>query len=371
MEKIGILTFHGAHNFGSVLQAYATSTYLRGLGYEVEIINLRNQRQKEVYRIYKRRHFSVKQLVDVCFTTLTYSQRKRRFDNFEHFINHVLSVTKKEFASGAELHNTELDFDIYVTGSDQVWNPECPDFDTAYYLDFSTASQKRIAYAPSLGKSLFGNKDKELIKKLLQNIDYISCREIQGCEILRSLTDNPVTHVCDPVVLLDKHYWDDFAVAPKIDKPYILTYFLNNNHGDRSQVDYLRKKTGYKVIALNEYLRDWLNPHIKLKLDVTPQEFVGLIKHAAIVCTNSFHATAFSVIFQKQFFTAIASQSQVANNNDNRKIDFLTFLGLESKLLPNGTTPNVNADVDYEKAQSKLNVFRTESSDFLIKALQS
>ena len=369
--KIAIITFHGSHNYGSVLQAYATSTYLRGLGYDVEIINLRSQAQKDAYRIYTRRRFSVRQFVDVCFTTLTYGQRKRRFDNFEYFINHILPVTKKEYATGTELHDSELDYDIYVTGSDQVWNPECPDFDTAYYLAFTTASQKRIAYAPSLGKSSFDYDDKELIRHLLQNIDYISCREKQGCEILRSLTDNPVTHVCDPVVLLDKHNWDEFAVAPKIDQPYILTYFLNNNHGDRSQVDYLRKKTGYKVIALNEYLRDWLNPHIELKLDVTPQEFVGLIKHAAIVCTNSFHATAFSVIFQKQFFTAIASQTQVANNNDSRKIDFLTSLGLESRLLPNGTTPDLNAAVDYEKAQSKLNVFRTASAAFLIKALQS
>lgn len=371
MEKIGILTFHGAHNYGSVLQAYATSTYLKGLGYDVEIINLRNQEQKEAYRIYTRRRFSVRQFVDVCFTTLTYSQRKRRFDNFEHFINHVLPITSKEYETGDELRRAGLDYDIYVTGSDQVWNPACQDFEPAYYLDFTKDTKKRIAYAPSLGKGNFDNDDKELIRGLLHNIDFISCREKQGCEILRALTDDSVTHVCDPVVLLDKRNWDGFAVAPKIDQPYILTYFLSNNHGDRSQVDFLRKKTGYKVIALNEYIRDWLNPHIEMKLNVTPQEFVGLIKHAAIVCTNSFHATAFSVIFQKQFFTAIASQSQVANNNDSRKIDFLTSLGLESRLLPNGTTPILDAEVDYEKAQSKLDDFRAASADFLNKALQS
>lgn len=369
--KIAILTFHASHNYGSVLQAYALSKYLKESGYDVEIINLRNQAQRDAYRIYTRRKLSIRHLIDMCFTTLTYAPRRRRFKNFEQFIYHVLPVTSIEYTSGNELRNAGLDYDIYITGSDQVWNPACQDFETAYYLDFADESRKRIAYAPSLGKGNFNEKDEKLIKNLLYNVDFISCREEQGCEILRSLTDKDVTHVCDPVVLLDKYRWDEFAVAPKTNKPYILTYFLNNNHGDRSQVEYLRKKTGYNVIALNEYISDWLNPHISLKLDATPQEFVGLIKNAAIVCTNSFHATAFSTIFQKKFFTAIASKSDVSNNNDSRKIDFLTSLGLESRLLPNGTTPDINAEIDYKKAQEKLNSFRAESADYLIKALLS
>lgn len=369
--RIGILTFHGAHNYGSVLQAYALSAWLKDQGHDVQIINLRNRAQKEAYRIYKHRSFTLRHAVDIAFTTLTYIPRKRRFDSFEYFINNYLPITKQEYTSGQELKLTSLDFDAFIAGSDQVWNPACQDFESAYYLDFVGNDKLRIGYAPSLGKEDFLQADKDLIKTLLRNVDYISCREARGTQLLQSLTTRHVEHVCDPVLLLEQSKWEEFATTPSGDEPYILTYFLNNNHGDRSQVEYLRDLTGYKVVALNEYIRDWLNPNISLKLDCTPQEFVGLIKNASIVLTNSFHASVFSVIFKKRFYTAIASKSDVLNNNDSRKIDFLSELGLESQLLPNGTHPDLDIEIDYQKAYNSLDVFRQKSIRFLEDSLRN
>lgn len=367
--NIGILTFHGSHNYGSVLQAYALSKQLSEMGHQVQIINLRNQAQKDAYSIFKKRPFSVRNLIFDGFTVMTYCPRKRRFRNFEYFINHVLPITMEEYGSGEELRNAKLDFDAYVTGSDQVWNPSCQDFEPAYYLDFVDESKLRVAYAPSLGKANHNSSDLSLIRNLLKNMDSISCREEDGVRVLQQLTTKLVTHVCDPVILLDKKYWDEFATEPLYKEPYILTYFLNNNHGDRSQVDYLRKATGCRVIALNEYISDWLNPHVSLRIDVTPQQFVSLIKNATYVLTNSFHATAFSVIFERTFFTAIASQSDVHNNNDSRKIDFLKQLGLESRLIPNGTVPDLSAAIDYSNTRQRLQEFRNNSMNYLTQSL--
>ena len=368
-QSVGLLTFHGAHNFGSVLQTYASCKVLQNMGYEVEVINLRPQGQRELYRIFKPCRMTAGSMARTAFTALNYCALKKRYNNFERFINKVIPTTERVFADGSEIRAHARKYDIYYTGSDQVWNPACQDFESAYYLDFTTPESRRVAYAPSLGKGKFDKANQELIKGLLNNVDFISCREEEGAALLRALTVKPVAHVCDPVVMLERKYWEEMAEVPKEKEPYILTYFLENNHGDRSQVENLRKQTGYKVIALNEYIRDWVNPHIHLRLDCSPEQFVGLIKNASLVITNSFHCTAFSVIFQRKFFTCMAANENVANNNDSRKVDFLKSLCLESRLLPNGSVPDLSQDIDYDNVQPLLDAFRKESSEYLINAL--
>lgn len=366
MNKVGILTFHGAHNYGSVLQSYASVMTLRRLGYAPEIVNLRNQAQIDAYRIFQKGDGTVRR----AFKLLIYPQLKSRFRKFEYFINHILPISAKEYRSGAELDTKELDYDIYYTGSDQVWNPACQDFESAYYLDFVKHHRRTVAYAPSLGKGEFGDEDKNLIRGLLENVDYLSCRETSGARLLNELSGRPVLQVCDPVLLPSRDDWSEFAIAPRRNKPYILAYFLNNNHGDRSQLENLRQSTGYDIIILNDYIRDFFKPGIKMKLDASPQEFLGLIRDAAIVYTNSFHATAFSVIFQKEFYTAVAGSENISNNNDSRKVDFLKSLGLENRQIRNGETIDVLKDkIDYNIIDDKLIAIRNLSLNYLKDAL--
>lgn len=365
MKKIGVLTFHGAHNYGSVLQAYASVMTLRKLGYEPEIINLRNQAQLDAYRIFHKGESIVKRL----FKIMIYSQLKSRSRKFEHFINNVLPISEKEYRRGTELNVEMLKYDIYYTGSDQVWNPACQDFESAYYLDFVNHKYPTIAYAPSLGKGIFEPKDEEIIKGLLKNVDYLSCREETGAKLIERLSGRKTEQVCDPVLLPSMEEWSKFAVAPKRIKPYILVYFLENNHGDKTNLELLKAQTGFDVILLNEYLRDFLNPKIKIKLDASPQEFLGLIKNAEYIYTNSFHATAFSVIFNKQFFTAIAKSENVANNNDSRKIDFLKSVGLENRLVKSISEIDFNKRIDYRPVDQKLAEIKASSIHYLKDAL--
>lgn len=363
--RVGILTFHGAHNYGSVLQSYASVMILRKLGYTPEIINLRNQAQIDAYRI-----FNTRSKVRLLFKSLIYFKLASRYRKFEHFINHVLPVSEKEYRTGKEINIDELDYDIYYTGSDQVWNPACQDFESAYYLDFVKHKHPTIAYAPSLGKGHFDDDDRKLIKSLLNNVDYLSCREESGAKLIRELSGRDAVQVCDPVLLPQASEWNEFAIAPNRRSKYILAYFLDNNHGDRSQLEALRRVTGYEIVILNDYIRDFVNPHIRLKLDASPQEFLGLIRDSEIVYTNSFHATAFSVIFHKKFFTAIAGSENVHNNNDSRKIDFLHSIGLEDRLLKNGEIADLGKEIDWNVADAKMAAIRDKSFNYLKNALE-
>lgn len=368
MAKIGQLTFHGSHNYGSVLQAYALSKELQLLGYKTEIINLRPHSQKSAYKIIRDSDKGIHKL----FRYIIYPYLKKRFNNYEDFINNVLPITKKEYSSTDQLLSENFDYDIYICGGDQIWNPACQDFETAYYLQFLNDSNlaKKISYAPSLGKTEFDNDTLENIARWIQKFDYISVRESRGAQIIQKLTNKEVHTVCDPVILLDRTEWDKLAVNPKYKKQYILVYFLENNHGNRDLIDYLHKVTGYDVVIFNEYIRDFIKPYHKA-YSASPEEFVGLFKNASFIYTNSFHGTAFATIFEKPFISAIAINQKVANNNnDSRKIDYLKKIGLEDRLYTTGKpTEDFLFDIDYENARLKIQDFRNESMKYLKSAL--
>lgn len=369
MKKVGILTFHASHNYGSVLQAYALSSYVKGLGFDVEIINLRNQAQKDAYKVLSFRR-GLRGAVHNLYSLSQLPALMRRYNAFERFITGPLPVSAKEYSSGAELAKEQLNYDIYICGSDQIWNPVCQDFEPAYYLDFVENRRITLAYAPSLGKAEFEEHHLALIKSLLPNIDHISVREEQGARLLRTLTDKEIEVVCDPVLLLNRDEWSRFAKAPRFREPYILTYFLENNHGSREYLPYLQAQTGYKVVALNEYIKDMFKPY-QHAFDTDPMEFVGLFMNASLVLTNSFHGTVFATIFQKPFFTAAADDYKTAiNNNDSRKYNYLSLLGLESRILTTDP-PKKEAilNIDYSVAGQKMTAYRDHSMDYLKRTL--
>ena len=369
MKTIGQLTFHASHNYGSVLQAYALNRWLQNAGYQAEIINLRNAAQRHAYRIFKVKGKGIKCIVHFLYSLYTYPKLKRRAANFEDFINHVLPVTKEVYDNGNDLKG-KVHYDVFITGSDQVWNPSCQDFESAYYLDFVDKDVKTIAYAPSLGRTEFLSEQLQLIQHLLENIDFISCREEAGAEVLRKLTTRPVSVVCDPVVLLGREAWDDLAADIRCKEPYILTYFLENNNGNKDCLKDLQKETGFSVVSLNEDIRD-IGKGYQCAFDASPREFVGLFKHASFILTNSFHATAFSTLFEKPFYTMCSSNTNVSNPNDSRKTSFLKTIGLTERIIQDDKLPIKDKwfKLDYKATNQKINDFRTRSECYLINAL--
>lgn len=366
MKRIAQLTFHASHNYGSVLQAYALSKQLQLIGYETEFINLRPQSQKDAYQVI------MGSGIHRAFHYLIYPQLKHRYQQYERFITQVLPITKKEYSSTSELSSEHFDYDAYICGGDQIWNPVCQDFETAYYLQFLNADNraKKISYSPSFGKTTFDNKTLQNIEKWIECFDSISVREQRGAELIQKLTNKQVNVVCDPVILLDKSEWEKLAVKPKYKKPYILVYFLENNHGSRGLIEYLRETTGYDVVIFNEYIRDFIKPYHKA-YSASPEEFVGLFMNASFIYTNSFHGTAFATIFEKPFISAIAvDQENAVNNNDSRKIDYLKKIGLDNRLYTSGQpTKKDLLNINFERARLKIQEYRKSSLEYLISVL--
>ena len=367
--KIGQLTFHASHNYGSVLQAYALSKYLQMLGHETEFINLRPLAQLETYRIVQPNLHGVHK----AYRYLIYPALRRRYLEFERFITRVLPLSAEEYHSTRELKERRFDYDAYVCGGDQIWNPACQDFEPAYYLQFLPPedTSRRIAYSPSLGKTQFDEQTQAQLGRWVRCFDAVSVREQRGAALIERVSGRPVQTVCDPVLLLDRAQWEQLAVKPRYKKPYILVYFLENNHGRRDLIESLRQTLGFDVVVLNEYVRDLFKPYHRA-YGASPEEFVGLFLNAAFVYTNSFHGTTFSTLFGKPFLTAVApDQENAENNNDSRKIDYLTRLGLEARLYTGGT-PDMQSllQVDYQNAGARLREFREESGQFLIRALE-
>ena len=367
--KIGQLTFHASHNYGSVLQAYALSRQLQLLGHEPEIINLRPQTQKDAYKIIRDNDKGIHRV----FHCMIYPWLRRRFNEYERFITTILPITQEEYHSTEELRECHFRYDAFVCGGDQIWNPACQDFEPAYFLQFLNADDKarKISYAPSLGKSKFDEPTIQQIGKWIQYFDEISVREAEGAALIKSVVDKPIHTVCDPVLLLDRAEWECLAKRPNLKKPYILVYFLENNHGSRSLTEYLRKTLGYDVVIFNEYIRDFVKPYHKA-YSASPEEYVGLFLDASFVYTNSFHGTAFATLFEKPFLTSIAiDQENVQNNNDSRKIDYLKRLGLENRLYTSGKpTRDELLAVDFTSAKVKMESFREESLEYLKEALK-
>lgn len=368
MKKIGQLTFHASHNYGSVLQAYALSKELQLLGFQTEFINLRPESQKQAYKIIRKSDKGIHRL----FRYLIYPILAKRAREYERFITRVLPISSKEYSSTEELKKEIFNYDVYLCGGDQIWNPVCQDFETAYYLQFLNEKDcaKKIAYAPSFGRAEFDKKTMKKISNWIEKFDSISVRELSGANLVRRLTNKNIQMVCDPVILLKKSEWEKLAVRPKYKRPYILVYFLENNHGSRSLTEYLRKITGYDVVIFNEYIRDFIKPYHKA-YSASPEEFVGLFMNASFVYTNSFHGTAFATIFEKPFISAIAeNQESAVNNNDSRKIDYLKKIGLEDRLYTTGTpTREYLLNIDYSQASKTLYEFRKESLEYLTNAL--
>ena len=260
MKKIGIITFHASHNYGSVLQAFALSKTLKNEGFDAKIINYRSQQQKDCYPIY-RKYSGLKGFLRNVYQRLISKKLKRRYNGFEDFINNTLPVTE-EINDKDSIKKFSSTFDYYVCGSDQIWNPACQDFSPAYYLSF-VEGKKRIAYAPSLGKGQFNDAHKALIEELLQNIDCISVREKQGKAFLETLTDKRVELVCDPVILFGRKAWEELISEINVKEPYMFVYFLENNHGDRGYIDLIAKTLGLNVVILSENIKDVVKNYIK------------------------------------------------------------------------------------------------------------
>ncbi len=362
MKKVGIITFHAAHNYGSNLQAYSLQRVISKLGCDCEIINFRTERQKDQYRPLTKRK-RLKYIIKNSYFLLNYKSRKQKYDNFESFINSNLVVSSNEYNSLDSLTAAVPQYDYYVSGSDQIWNTVPNDADDAYFLPF-VKSGKRISYAPSFGQ--WGNiKHKEKIAKYLSEYDVISVRESFGKDLVCELTGRDVPIVPDPTLLTEKQEWEKLVPEKIVSGEYIFFYTLFATKEMIDVVKCISKAMGVPVVISNISNQYEIFSGFKKIRYAGPLEFLSLLYHAKFVCATSFHGTVFSLIFNKPFFC-------INGMDDNRINTLLTMTEMTDRSVTKNDVlqKTENAfDIDFKKSNEKLETLRKIGEDFLIDAL--
>lgn len=367
MLKIKTITCHDVYNHGASLQAYALQRYLSERGYEVEIIDykpwyLSNHYNFRAINNSKYDYFLIRSLYKLAKLPSRLISLKRKFA-FDRFRKEQLRLTSKCYASNDQLKADCPEADVYIAGSDQIWNTLFENGkDPAFYLDFVTVDKKRLSYAASFATEKIVNGYEDFVKEKVEALDFISVREQQGVELLRKLEVNNAVQVVDPVFLLTQHQWNDFASFTYIEK-YLLVYDTEKSETLKQISITLAKKLNLKIFSVGSLPLSYANRNFH---QTGPVEFVSLIKNAEYVISNSFHGTAFSLIFHKNF--CVINRSEAINS---RMLSLLQSLGIENRLI--GSSVNIEEIIkliNFKQVQAKLDELIDHSKMFLTQSIE-
>ena len=349
--RIGRSTFYNVYNYGAVLQALALQQFLCSSSvHDVELINYQIDEFKKLYSLnplYGGPGMCLQRL-------LRLDKRYRQAKAFNNFIEQKLIQSKeldckdvREYLNG---------FDVLVFGSDQIWNNNITGDDQFYYGALVPNSIKMISYAASFGTDLCNEAQKKLIQKYLRRFSKLSVREASGSMFIAEEIGKESTIVVDPVFLLSGEYWNGLQHKLNLQKNYILYYSLQNNDELIQKTNRLAQDNNLPIISIHPTAQ---KQRIKAKqlYDVNPGDFVYLIKNASFVCTNSFHAVAFSTIFRKK--TIHVSHTKSRGRVDN----LLDILGISEAQR--------HSIIDFSNARyDNLENMIMDSKQFLLSALE-
>lgn len=367
--KVGIITMHCPLNYGAVLQAYALQTYIESLGHQVEIIDYRPEYIMLPTRLsyIGDRKYRQNIILRIAYLGLKVFPRIRVSKNFYGFLHKYIHLSSQKYMSLKSLAENAPDYDIYICGSDQIWNVYLPNGnDDAYFLSFA-GDKPKMSYAASM--SMDGSFDEETTKrfaKLLNDFCAISVREDVAVGQLAFL-NRKIEHVLDPVFLLNKEMWIQNLCLDNGDRndKYILIYPMGDGQSVFRQAKRLSEITGLPVYSISQSNK--IPTFIKKNYNGPKvEDFVGLIKNATYVVTNSFHGTAFSIIMKKNFWACSIK------NTSSRIKSLVRVVGLENRLLADDdTTRNLTEQINYLNIENNLNKAVLHSKQFIIDSLAS
>lgn len=334
-KRIGIITFHSSYNCGSMLQAYALQNILENrYGAECEIIDFSNTEQKRMYSIlYKPRR--VKDIFRNLLNMVFYGKIKSHNTDYREFLNKQLVLSKEHYETVHDLTRAKFDYDLYIAGSDQVWNINAQDFDDAYFLPFAAAG-KKLAYAVSLGATnpnLRCDEEKKKYKRYIDSFDAISVREGNAQKWIQELSGRSVDICVDPTLLIEPLEWNKITGEREVRGKYIFWYTMIYRKDISRIVARIGKKYNMPVYVLDakEWSRRGLYLQgIHLAKNGGPSAFLSLIKNAEIVITSSFHGSVFSSVFQKNFWYINIHDK---DSDDDRAWFLLNQLGMKNRYV--------------------------------------
>lgn len=381
--KVGIITIHKSNNYGACLQSYALWKYISSLGCDCEIIDLHRPihpdfiPSKKYVRLrtgkpnlFRRALLFIKHRIRrekaKCVVPFSWSpELKTKFTEFNSQIK-----LSRPYRSIDELYEMPPDYDVYVSGSDQIWNPKMPYCIEPYFLTFVNNDGRKISYASSVGIASLLPKEKEKYRQWLSSYDFISVRERTGVDLLQQITGLNVEQVCDPTMLLYKEQWELHKKPITIRKKYILLFSLVY---DKEAVDScikLAEDSGCELIYLSVKLPLGDVRKYTVVTNAGPGEWLSYIQNAELIITDSFHGTVFSIILQtKNFYSYVMKGSK----NGSRIINLLSAFGMDSHLIRKFPMDSYDVlmgnGIDYHAVESVLEHERERCADYLKKAL--
>lgn len=303
---IGILTFHNAANYGAVLQAYALSTFVQDItGLKTEIIDYHCAEIDRASSL-KAQLKSSNPLKHLLKCLVMKRKLKETLRGFEDFRNKYFHLSSKTYDASTRFEISN-DFDIIIVGSDQVWNNALTDNDRTYVLDFCGESVKKLSYAASIG-SIPQDKDTILmLRTYLTSFDCISAREYSMAQWIQKTLGLSCSVNIDPVFLASSQQWGNMVKDNDGKEKYVFCYNVQDSALMKDYIEIAKriaKENGWKVkyLSTNGHLKN--KKGIEVEKAVTPPQFLSLIQHAEYIVTDSFHGTAFSIIFHKNFYVA-------------------------------------------------------------------
>lgn len=355
MIKVGIVTFHNALSYGAALQSYALQQFVRSCGMDAEILDYEcdyiENNYKKIFKINKNN--PIRSLIGSILKAPNKRRGLRLSAQFREKYMKLSSHCRRN-----ELSDYVGRYSLFISGSDQVFSPTCAGFDTTYLLDFALPEQK-YSYAASFGTKRLPEEKKPQYQALLAQYQRISVREESGVEIVQDLIDKtPLVHV-DPTLLLKPDEWDDVLTEPQIKGPYILVFnVLTPKNMVRCALE-LGKKTGYPIY----YLTEKIFPRIKgvhYLPAVSPSQFIGLIKNAEYVYTNSFHGGVFSILYHKKFVMEL----DAVQSRNVRSEALLKKLNIMDREITQTINPDPDAFVDWISVDTILDTERCRAQTY-------
>lgn len=368
-KRINIVTFSHAHNYGAMLQAYSLRKFLENNSYEAKILNYRDNYIEKNYKVFQIDKKNIKTILkSIIKSVLFYSKNKRRYLSCKAFEDNNLIFTNKEFFEEKELENYN-DCDILICGSDQIWNYQITGaVSNIYTLNFGR-KLKRISYAASIGDlELFSTKKEDYLNKI-KNIDFISVREDDANEYLSKVLNKRIKTTIDPTLLITREEWDKLLekqTSNSMKEKYIVAYYVYPDEEFIKITNYISQKTGYKIVYFS-MRNPGLKKVCKNAYEEGPLEFVNYIKNAEYVVATSFHATIFSILYEKDFYIIPHKKT------GSRVSNLLYRLGLNNRILNNLSDfekKDINKKINWEEVKEKLNIDIQESKDWLLDSIK-
>lgn len=383
--KVAITSqYYESSNYGGNLQSYALCKAIEKCGYKAEQLcfPIKGFRLTPLQEVHKKRNISdIKIAIKVLIYNLLISnrnlkankmikQRKRTFSNFNqkkiphssdvYTENNVLLSVKK--------------YDCFVTGSDLVWNPNL--YSSIFTLEFVPENIPKFSYAPSMGITSLTGEEQQVYKKFLKSYQAVSVRESNSVELLKNLSPVPVEWVLDPTLLLSEDEWSQICSKKIVQEPYVFCYFLGSNMNSRNVAKKFAEKHHLKLVTIPYLLGkyrgcDYQFGDIQLS-NVSPEDFISLIRYSECVFTDSFHACVFSYIYKKEF---VAFRRDVWDNIGSRIGSFLELLGYSERYCNTDEKEQMGyietiRPIDYSIPCKEFESMKEKSMDYLIRNLK-